>query len=75
MAQNSSNNVYIITEKIWTVEYGKVNSNNSYSVFVTESDGHTKDYLLPHFYNIVRAHDSVFNVILNGITTKGYRIF
>ena len=69
---NAQNEIYIITEKY----DGVVSTVPSFdSVFVTNPLGVTKIYTIPNFVINPSAHNSQFNIILNGITSLGYKLF
>ena len=44
------------------------------SIFVTTPSGLTTGYSIPLFSADVSGHNSQFNIILNGITSQGYKI-
>ena len=67
----SQNGIYIITEKY----NGMVATVPSFdSLFVTNSSGVTTSYTLPHYIVNPAGHDSQLAVILNNISSQGYRI-
>jgi hypothetical protein len=67
---NAQNEIYIITEKY----DGIVSSPPTFdSVYVTNPLGITTKYSIPSYITNQAAHDSQFNIILNGITSLGYK--
>lgn len=68
---HSQNGIYIITEKY----NGMVANVPSFdSLFVTNPSGTTTSYSLPHYIINPAAHDSQLAVILNNISSQGFRI-
>ena len=67
---SGQNQIYIITEK-----YDGIVSNPPTfdSVYVTNPLGITTKYSIPSFITNPGGHDSQFNIILNGITSLGYK--
>ena len=67
----SQNGIYIITEKY----NGMVANVPSFdSLFVTNPSGISTSYSLPHYIINPSAHDSQLSVILNNISSQGFRI-
>jgi hypothetical protein len=67
---NAQNEIYIITEKY----DGIVSSIPTFdSVFVTNPLGIITKYSIPSYITNQAGHDSQFNIILNGITSLGYK--
>lgn len=67
---DAQNEIYIITEKY----DGIVSSPPTFdSVYVTNPLGITTKYSIPSYITNQAGHDSQFNVILNGITSLGYK--
>jgi hypothetical protein len=67
---NAQNEIYIVTEKY----DGIVSSPPTFdSVYVTNPMGITTKYSIPSYITNQAGHDSQFNVILNGITSLGYK--
>ena len=68
---SAQNNVYIITEKC----DGMVATAPTYdSVYVTNPAGVTTKYSIPNYIENPGAHNTQFNIILNGITSQGYKL-
>ena len=68
---SAQNEIYIITEKY----DGIVATAPTFdSVYVTSPTGVTNKYKIPSYVTNPGVHDSQFNIILNGITSLGYRI-
>lgn len=63
------NNIYMITE-----QYTSNQDFSSDKVYVTDPAGVVTTYTIPHFFTDPSNHDSQFNLILNGITSQGYKI-
>lgn len=62
--------VYIITEKM-----GLPTQNEYFDeLYVTDPNGTTTTYQIPHFTNDISGHDSELNSVINGIINLGYRI-
>ena len=66
------NGVYMITE-VYRQNYSTTAMIYD-SVYVTNPAGVTVSYSIPLFTSNVIAHNSQFNIILNGITSQGYKI-
>lgn len=67
---NAQNEIYIITEKY----DGIISSPSTFdSVYVTNPSGITTKYSIPSYITNQAGHDSQFNIILNGITSLGYK--
>lgn len=67
----AQNEIYIITEKY----DGFVVSPATFdSVYVTSPTGVTTKYSIPNYVTNPGEHDSQFSIILNGITSQGYKI-
>ena len=67
---NAQNEIYIITEKY----DGIVSSPPTFdSLYVTNPLGITTKYSIPSYITNQAGHDSQFNIILNGITSLGYK--
>ena len=68
----SQNGIYMLTEK----HDGVVSTAPTFdSVFVTDPAGVTTIYTITNFVSNPSSHNSQFNIILNGITSLGYKIF
>lgn len=66
----AQNKVYLITEQCTS------GGNTSMDkVVVTAPDGSVEEYDITHFMSDVVAHDKEFNIILNGVISKGYELF
>ena len=68
---NAQNEIYIISEKYDGIV---VNAPTFDSVYVTSPTGVTTKYSIPSYVTNPGGHDSQYNIILNGITSLGYRI-
>lgn len=67
---NAQNEMYIVTEKY----DGIISSPPTFdSVYVTNPLGITTKYSIPSYITNQAGHDSQFNIILNGITSLGYK--
>ena len=66
----AQNGIYMITEQFSTYP-STVDIDN---VYVTSPTGVTTITAITHFYTDPAAHDSEFNVIINGVTSQGYKI-
>lgn len=71
-AQNSmsQNNMYIITEKVYSVPNGV----SIDSVFVTTPNGVTTASAIPFIKTNTKGHDQQFSTILNSVLSQGYKI-
>ena len=68
---SAQNEIYIITEKY----DGFVLTAPTFdSVYVTSPTGVTNKYKISSYVTNPGGHDSQYNIILNGITSLGYRI-
>jgi len=68
----AQNEIYIITEKY----DGVVSTVPTFdSVFVTNPSGVTTIYTITNFVSNPSSHNTQFNIILNGITSLGYKVF
>jgi hypothetical protein len=68
---NAQNEIYIISEKYDGIV---VNAPTFDSVFVTSPAGLTTKYTIPSYVTNPGGHDRQYNIILNSITSLGYRI-
>jgi hypothetical protein len=68
---SAQNEIYIISEKYDGIV---LTAPTFDSVFVTSPTGVTTKYKIPSYVTNPGGHDSQYNIILNGITSLGYRI-
>ena len=69
---SAQNGVYMLTE-VWKQDYSTTALIYD-SVYVTNPSGVTVGYSIPLFTANVSAHNSQLNIIINGITSQGYKI-
>tara|TARA_B100001287_G_scaffold229813_1_gene200225 strand:- start:396 stop:713 length:318 start_codon:yes stop_codon:yes gene_type:complete len=62
--------MYIITEKMGNPAYNEYFND----VYVTDPNGTTTPYSIPHFTADIMGHDSELVTIINGIINQGYEI-
>lgn len=68
---NAQNEIYIISEKY----DGIIQSVPTFdSVFVTSPTGVTTKHKIPSYITNPGGHDSQYNIILNSVTSLGYRV-
>lgn len=65
----AQNGVYLITEKF------SGGSSTLDNVYVTSPTGVTTTTSITHFITDPAAHDSQLSIIINGITSQGYKVF
>jgi hypothetical protein len=68
----AQNGVYMITE-VYSQNYSTTEVIYD-SVYVTNPSGITVGYSIPLFTTNISAHNSQLNIIINGITSQGYKI-